>query len=235
MGMQLSQSMRPEMRQLLTPRMIQSMEILQLPLALLEERIEQELQNNPVLELDAANAEDGGRMEVVSQADGRDERSEGERPLMLSAEEDSRSAKEFERLEKISEFLENEEFFTNQSYQRASSSFDGERDKKLDAMTNTAARGMDLSESLLNQWAFIECSPAVKAAGQAIINYINSDGYLKTDLELIQKESKTPLALADLQEALVLIQTLEPTGIGARNLKECLLIQLDALEEDPEL
>jgi RNA polymerase sigma-54 factor len=222
------------MRQLLTPRMIQSMEILQLPLALLEERIEQELQNNPVLELDAANAEDGGRVEVQTQADGRDERSEGERPMAL-AEDGSTSAKEFDRLEKLSEFLENEEFFTNQSYQRASSSFDGERDKKLDAMTNTAARGMDLSESLLNQWAFIECSPAVKAAGEAIINYINSDGYLKTDLELIQKESKTPLTLADLQEALRLIQTLEPTGVGARNLKECLLIQLDALEEDEEL
>ena len=43
--------MRQEMRQLLTPRMIQSMEILQLPLMALEERIEQELQSNPVLEM----------------------------------------------------------------------------------------------------------------------------------------------------------------------------------------
>ena len=51
--MQLTQSanLRMEQRQLLTPRMIQSMEILQLPLLALEERIEQELQNNPVLEL----------------------------------------------------------------------------------------------------------------------------------------------------------------------------------------
>src|SRR5512140_275008 len=53
MAMQLTQSahLRLEQRQLLTPRMIQSMEILQLPLMALEERIEQELQNNPVLEL----------------------------------------------------------------------------------------------------------------------------------------------------------------------------------------
>src|SRR5215210_1424457 len=112
--MQLGQSMsmRPEMRQLLTPRMIQSMEILQLPLALLEERIEQELQNNPVLEVDADNAEDGGKIHVDSAEDGRDERAEGERPMSLA--EDG-SAKEFDRLEKLSEFLENEEFFTNQS------------------------------------------------------------------------------------------------------------------------
>src|SRR5580698_10252383 len=51
--MQLSQStsMRQEMRQLLTPRMIQSMEILQLTMMALEERIDQELENNPVLEV----------------------------------------------------------------------------------------------------------------------------------------------------------------------------------------
>ena len=59
--MQLSQStsMRMEQRQLLTPRMIQSMEILQLPLMALEERIEQELQANPVLELRETTLFDG--------------------------------------------------------------------------------------------------------------------------------------------------------------------------------
>ena len=59
--MQLTQSasMRMEQRQLLTPRMIQSMEILQLPLMALEERIEQELQNNPVLELKEPEQESG--------------------------------------------------------------------------------------------------------------------------------------------------------------------------------
>jgi len=64
MAMQLTQSMRPEMRQLLTPRMIQYMEILQLPLMALEERIAEELQNNPVLELNASDAEDGGMVQV---------------------------------------------------------------------------------------------------------------------------------------------------------------------------
>ena len=58
--MQLTQSahLRQEKRQLLTPRMIQSMEILQLPLLALEERIEQELQNNPVLEFKEPDPDD---------------------------------------------------------------------------------------------------------------------------------------------------------------------------------
>src|SRR5438128_9328641 len=107
MAMQLTQSMRPEMRQLLTPRMIQSMEILQLPLAALEERIEQELQNNPVLELGADEAEDAGRVEVADQEnDRREDRSEDEVPL--NVKDDSGNDADFQRLEKLQEYLENE-------------------------------------------------------------------------------------------------------------------------------
>src|SRR5688500_13737153 len=139
--MQLTQStsMRMEQRQLLTPRMIQSMEILQLPLMALEERIEQELQNNPVLELAESDAEDGGIVKVHDEEPTRtEERSEDERPLVVQDD----SAADFDRLEKISEYLENEEFLTNGSLgSYRVSSYDGERDKKLDAMTNTAARG----------------------------------------------------------------------------------------------
>ena len=56
-----------------------------------------------------------------------------------------------------------------------------------------------------------------------------------SSFEDIQKESKQPLTMADMTEALKLVQTLEPAGVGARNLQECLLIQLDAVEEDEEL
>ena len=67
-----------------------------------------------------------------------------------------------------------------------------------------------------------------------IINYIDDQGYLRTDLETIKKESKKPLAMEDLQAAIKLIQLLEPAGIGARDVRECLLLQIDSLEEDPE-
>ena len=231
--MQLTQSMRPEMRQLLTPRMIQSMEILQLPLLALEERIEQELQNNPVLELESANAEDGGAMTVTSDEPLRTEdRSAAEAPLVVN--EDADAAADFNRLEKLSEYLENEEFFTNQSFSPRAQSYDGERDKKLDAMTNTAARGEPLAEHLMRQWAFVECPEPVRLAGEAIINYIDADGYLRTDLEVIKADSKVPLTIEDLQAALKHVQQLEPSGIGARNLRECLMLQLATLENDPE-
>jgi len=230
------------MRQMLTPRMIQSMEILQLPLQALEERIEQELQNNPVLELRDANGDgdgadpagtEGGFTPEPAAAPMPTEDQEGERALSIKAE--SGQADDFERLSRIGEYFENEEFATNSGNFRQASGSDGERDKKMDAMNNTAARGVTLTEHLLSQWAFVECTPAVKAAGEAIITNIDPQGYFRVSLEDVQKESKYPLAIADLQKALVLVQTLEPSGVGARTMHECLMIQLKDLEGDEVL
>lgn len=224
--------MRQEMRQLLTPRMIQSMEILQLPLMALEERIEEELQNNPVLELRENEGEPGAAADPDQQAN-REEFSEGEQALVVK--ENSDQSEDFDRLSKISEYLESDEFINNGNRFRQAASYDGDRDKKLDAMNNTAAHSGTLSEHLLSQWSFIECSPAVRRAGEILINYIDAEGYFRTSFEDVQKESKSPVTVADLQEALKLIQTLEPPGVGARNLQECLLLQLDAVEDDEEL
>jgi RNA polymerase sigma-54 factor len=204
--------MRTEMRQLLTPRMIQSMEILQLPLMALEERIEQEIQGNPVLELRENEAEPG-EAQAPEVQEAREEFSEGEQTLTMKED----ASEDFDRLARISDYFENEEFSTN-----GGSNF------------NTAARGINLQEHLQGQWAFIEGTPNIRAAGDAIIIHIDREGYLRITLEDIAKESKTPLAIEDLQAALKLVQRLEPAGVGARNLPECLLIQLDMLMEDDE-
>ena len=228
-----------EQRQLLTPRMIQSMEILQLPLMALEERIEQELQNNPVLEFREGDGETDADGEVVVAApdangEARETFSEeGEQALVVK--DNNGQADDFDRLARISDYLESEDYGPNSGPgYRQTSSYDGERDKKLDAMNNTAARGGTLQEHLLGQWAFIETTPTVRKAGEVLINHVDSDGYIRIDLETISKEAKEPQDLAALQEALRLIQTLEPPGIGARDLRECLLIQLRALEDDAE-
>ncbi len=83
--------MRMEQRQLLTPRMIQSMEILQLPLMALEERIEQELQNNPVLEQRDGDGESQSGNEAPSEGsnDPPQEGGEGEQALVLKENDDA--------------------------------------------------------------------------------------------------------------------------------------------------
>lgn len=230
--------MRMEQRQLLTPRMIQSMEILQLPLMALEERIEQELQTNPVLELRETQSDpQTAAPQIDATASPQDQepadRAEGEQMLVVRDD----GAEDFDRLSRIAEFLENEEFNTNAaaSFPRRAAADDDQRDRKLEAMQNTAAPAQTLTEHLLQQWAFVEAPPGVKLAGRAIINYIDDEGYLRTPLEQIQAESKEPLSMEDLKRALKLVQDLEPPGVGARNLQECLLLQLAALEDDPQL
>ncbi len=223
-----------DQRQLLTPRMIQSMEILQLPLAALEERIEQELQANPVLELRENEGEPAVEGETPREPDNeaREEFSEGEQALVV---QENDGAEDFDRLEKISEYLDNEDYSGSLRNHTSSSSYDGERDKKLDALNNTAARGGNLGEHLMDQWLFVEAPPGVKKAGEAIIGAITPEGYLHTELETLQQEStKVPLLIEDLRTAVGLVQQLEPPGVGARNIRECLLLQLDAIDDDPD-
>jgi RNA polymerase sigma-54 factor len=224
--------MRQEMR--LTPRMIQSMEILQLPLMALEERIEQELEANPVLELAQDSDEPGADIPADGPAAAKEEFSRDDKSLVVKETGDQ--SEDFARLDRISEYLENEEssIKSADSYRQTSSS-DGDRDKKQDAMNNTAARSGTLADYLLGQWAFIEAPEAVKTAGKAIINYLDAEGYLRVEMEAIIAESKAPLLMSDLLAALKLVQTLEPSGVGARTLAECLLIQLAAIEQDEEL
>ncbi len=220
-----------DQRQVLTPRMIQSMEILQLPLGALEERIDQELQQNPTLEIRTRDR-DAPRDPAIDEAPHELHRTHDEKALVVDPE--NAGAKEFERLERLSDYFENEEFSTNGSFRP--SYWDGQdRDGKLDAMANTAARGATIGEHLRSQWAFVEAPPNIKKAGEVLIDYIDADGYLRTPFDRIQLEQRDPIPTDQFQAALKLIQTLDPAGVGARDLSECLLLQLNALEEDEEL
>jgi RNA polymerase sigma-54 factor len=104
----------------------------------------------------------------------------------------------------------------------------GERDRKLDAMANTPARAESLNEYLHEQWAFVEAPAPVKEAGRLIIDNMDDAGYLRTALEELPELTSKPITIEQCREALQTVQTLEPTGVGARDLEECLLLQLDA-------
>ena len=255
-AMQLTQSagLRMEQRQVLTPRMIQSMEILQMPLMALEERIEQELVQNPVLEV---REQHGDRQDLP--AHDADVRAEND-TLRVEGADNADNAEDFARLDRISDYLENEEYSPayDRGYDQAGprvSSYAGERDAKLDAMHNTAARGASLDEHLLDQWELIDVNaPAggwpegvdadlVRRAGRVVIAYLDDRGYLAQPLDEVRRDAADrgrgasdvpPPAAFEL--ALDLIRRhLEPAGVGARDLADCLLLQLDAVERDEEL
>ncbi|MGD9688954.1 MAG: RNA polymerase factor sigma-54 [Phycisphaerales bacterium] len=238
-----SQHMRMGQHMKLAPHMIQSMEILQMPLAALEERIEQELESNATLEL--AEGEIEPAPEGV-QADGAvlDE----SRPMQV---DEHNAADDFERLgsfeEANPEAAENnfdeappptrQDDFLDRRVARES----GEGDAKSEAMANTAARPESPAEQLLDQWRLCDADPVLKPLGELIVGYIEEDGYLRTPLATILEKAPATLRAessptpADMERALRAVQLmLEPPGIGARDRRECLLLQIDARELDAE-
>ncbi|QYU70332.1 RNA polymerase factor sigma-54 [Leptolyngbya sp. 15MV] len=107
----------------------------------------------------------------------------------------------------------------------------GERDAKMDAMASTPSRAVPLADQLLDQWHLAEVDPQVREAGDLLIQFIEEDGYLRTPLETIASrapEGRRP-SVELLERALTALQrSLEPAGIGARDRRECLLLQIDA-------
>ncbi len=220
--MRMSQQMK------LAPRMIQSMEILQLPMLALQERLEQELESNVALEV----------VEPQGDPDGTTAASDDEQ---LDAHElvVSESPDATEDWQRLSEFESSHQMDNEYSSQKYSRTRSGERDREMDALANTPARGKGITEVLLEQWSIEEIDPDLAQVGALLISYIDDDGLLGTDLETILDQNRNVpgmnLSMERLQEALAEVQQrLEPAGIGALTRRECILLQIDRAEADPD-
>ena len=158
-----SQQMRLEQR--LTPQLIQAMEILQLPLLALEARVREELESNPVLEEIETEP-------VIDRVQPKED--------LPASETGMAEAESFERLERMAREMDFDS--GDLPYGRGSGSSDG-RDSKLDAMANTASRGEGLKEQLLREWSLVEAPTAMKQAGEVIIDWMDEDGYLRSEAD----------------------------------------------------
>ncbi len=218
MRLDVSQQMRMDQKMVLAPRMIQSMEILQLPLLALQERIEQEMLANPVLEMEEpASTELETPVETSDAAGDADDREKD-----LSISEDRNKTDDFERLTNIGD--DYDDYMNRSSYAKAKRT--DEPDRKFEAMQNTAAPAQSLNEYLHKQWGLIDCEPLLHRAGETIIDFIEDTGYLHTPLEVIAEHVRQPVSAEIMAQALALVQQLDPPGVGARDLRECLLQQL---------
>ncbi|MFA5554955.1 MAG: RNA polymerase factor sigma-54 [Phycisphaerae bacterium] len=221
MKLEMTPHMRMEMKMKLAPHMIQSMEILQLPLLALQERIEQELNSNPVLE----SEEPSGSIESSQPESSGPETKD----IPDSAVPSDKSLESFERVDSLD--YDYRDYIDQVSMFRRNTSYD-ETDSKLEAIKNTEASPKSLHEYLSEQWGLVDAPAAVKSAGQTIIDFIDNRGYLSVRLEQLHNKDRNDYNYEDLKQALPLVQKLEPLGVGARDLKECLLIQMANSSED---
>jgi RNA polymerase sigma-54 factor len=221
MRLSLGQDLRLQQKQVLAPRMIQSMEILQLPILALEERIEQEIEENPVLDLREDDPDLPSETDETPTEEPPDAPSEEERELVIN--ETVRNEEDFERLMKMDEEWP-DHFEEHSRPSRAETEEAGER--KLDAMANMIARPQTLQDYLRDQLGWFEIEPPLRAMCERIIYNLDENGYLQGRLEDLLGLEATREDVALAQKALAVVQRLDPPGVAARDAKECLLLQL---------
>jgi len=192
------------LQQVLSPQQQQGLLILQTPLLELRNLVQQEMETNPVLE-------------ELPEDSGANERSEAEDSA------DDTFKDEFEKLASL------DEEWRDYMAQSASSNFDGRRgskeaDEKRQFLFDSIPVEETLQQNLIAQLNQTVLSADDRKTAELIIGNIDDDGFLQSTTEEMALNSGIPQD--DFERALELIQTFYPAGVGARDLRECLLIQL---------
>jgi RNA polymerase sigma-54 factor len=201
-GMQQRQSLA--LQQVLSPQLQQSLLILQTPLLELRNLVQQEMETNPVLE------------ELPEDVSAND-------PDEAKASTDDNFKDEFEKLASL------DEEWRDYMAQSASYSFDGRRsskeaDEKRQFLFDSIPVQETLQQSLIAQLNQTVLSADDRKSAELIIGNIDDGGFLRSTPEEMALNSG--ITQGDFEKMLVLIQTFYPAGVGARDLRECLLVQL---------
>ncbi|HNF71544.1 MAG TPA: RNA polymerase sigma-54 factor, partial [Chitinophagaceae bacterium] len=224
----LSQQQR--LLQKLSPQQIQLMKLLQVPTAFLEDRILEEIEDNPALELSTDDHEDRSLEEKTNEELNRE----------LDGEEnddyiDADNNDEFENID-ISEYVkEGDDEDAEYNFQRDHfGAEDEEQQPQRQARSETS-----FYEHLLAQVHLLHLEERQYQIAEFIIGSIDDDGYLRRDLPSIIDDlafrQNIHTQATEVEQILSMIKEFEPSGIGASDLRECLLLQLKRKERTPSV
>ena len=216
MRLGLSQQLRTEQRLVQSPQMIQAMQILQCPMLELKDMVEQELQENPFLE-ETDKADSLAREEIPTATSGPESRD-----AVLDTNVD-RMERDFER--ELDQLESRTDRFTGS---RMRSDGGEEGDKKLEALYNTPGPGVSLPDHLLEQARMLETRPEFLRVVEHVVYSLDLEGRLAESAEQIATFLLVPIPLAE--EAIALVRSMDPPGVAARNLRDCLLLQLERMQ-----
>ena len=225
-GLQLSQRLTQSL--VLAPQLQQSLALLQAPTLELKALVEQELQQNPVLEeatapetdLHDRDKEDESAAEKADPAEPPADVTFDPATEKPSNEPVDDFQAEFERLVQLDQ--EWRDHFAQTNVPMRSSPEDEE---KRQFMFDSLVAGTSLQEMLLEQVRESNLPEAQWPIAEMIIGNIDDYGYLKATVE--ELSATTGLPADKIQEVLSAIQTFDPPGVGARDLRECMLLQLE--------
>jgi RNA polymerase sigma-54 factor len=204
---------------IMTPQLQQAIKLLQLSRLELVQSVAQELTENPVLEeLSPELSEESGE-------------GEGEPAAETQAEAPPASAPEQEEAQELKSDLELgpqwDEYINEMGDGRDYGQTEAD-DRELPSYDQTLTRLPSLSDHLRWQLHLSTSDGSLVKGGEWIIGNLDDDGYLRASLDELAHQSGVPAP--DLESALKLIQGFDPMGVGARDLRECLLIQARQLD-----
>lgn len=209
----LRQSLQQRLLQKLSPQQIQLMKMLQLPTVALEQRIKEEMEINPALEEGEENDEE--------ELDNNEDDEDG-----LSNEDETEGAEEKVSEEDkfdIDDYMDEDEAYSYKEQTNNSSPDDVRKEAPL-------AQGPGFVEQLLSQLGLQPVDDHHYQVGAYLIGNIDEDGYMRRELAAIIDDIAFSQNIVtteeELLEVLQIIQSFDPPGVGARDLQECLLLQL---------
>nr|WP_294906400.1 RNA polymerase factor sigma-54 [uncultured Lacibacter sp.] len=213
--MALSQGLHQKLLQKLSPQQIQLMKLLQVPTANLEERIKEELEENPALE--QSNEESDDQFEADEIKDEFD--TSDEEDYELDGSED-----EYDNIDINDYVSEGDDDIAD--YRTRDENYGEQEEHK----TSPVKLETSFYELLLQQLGMLKLDDKRKVIAEQVVGSIDDDGYLRrenaaivNDLAFRQNIDATEI---EVEEVIELIQQFDPPGICARDLQECLLIQL---------
>jgi RNA polymerase sigma-54 factor len=206
MGLKLSQQLR------MTPQLQQAIKLLQLSRLELENMVQQEMQENPILE------------EVHEVLD--EESFEAKEKLQ---DGDKKESADMQDPQKQDEF-EWENYVEDSPMPGQMTNFAGGANEEINNYENVFSSPQTLYDHLMWQLSLSGFNEEEKELGAILIGYIEDDGYLKTPIAQIAEDEEVDAT--ELEEMIPFLQEFDPPGVFARDLKECLLIQAKILEED---
>ncbi len=203
---------------IMTPSLQQAIKLLQLSKLELQEVLNQELLENPLLE---ESAEEAKQEDAEAEAQEKTQTEEEAKAAEPAPEKEKDS---FDEIDYDAYFQDYIEYGYNPRM--------GEEHEEF-PIENTLTRPPNLTDHLAWQLGMSDASPGIKEIAAFIIGNIDEDGYLRATSEEIAAAG--PYDPADVEKAIAAIQSLDPIGVGARDLRECLLLQLQFLEVDNPL
>ena len=228
----LTQIQRQELK--LSPQQIQLMKLLQLPLIELEQRIKEEIESNPALE-DTINSEEGGESSADEREESPDNDYEGYNEGEDNGENDDYNDDDL-KINKDEEFDFNDYLPEEDEYDYSYKLQANNRSTDDEDYQAPIVHEESFQDYLIHQLGYHDLTEKQEIIGEVIIGNLDDNGYLSRPITNLVDDLLFTMNIEateeEVKEVLNVIHQLDPPGIGATDLQECLLIQLQRLQEE---